>query len=109
MNEKLTQLRQQYLQAKKAGDTKLMEEIEAIGKAIKNNAKCYQCKTAVAEFNGYYCSMECQNQYYPIRGGRPTIEEMQRSIIENARQKHIKTAKIPEKVSVNNTVIPLDN
>lgn len=89
MNDKLTDLRQQWLAAKQAGDTKTMEKIERIGKAIKNGELCRLCP-AIASFDGYFCTEEHKTAYWPPSKGRPSIDYLRKRLREMARDAHLK-------------------
>ena len=57
MENKLNELRQQYLQAKSAGDTTLMEKIAREGKELKERENvCGKCKKRL-RVNLYFCEV----------------------------------------------------
>lgn len=98
MNYELQQLRKKWVEAKKSGDTEAMELIERIGKAIKNNDLCRQCREKVASFNGDFCSSECQDKYYPPRKDSPSLDSLRKRLLGMARDKHIRSAPAQEKL-----------
>lgn len=63
----------------------LLAKIEENKKTNQRTTLCYQCREKPAIFNDYYCSQDCQDKYYPLRGGKPTMKEMQMSIVKNAK------------------------